>query len=734
MTYDEIKDSLKSKDIAAAFPAILQKANSIGNWDVTEEVENLWTTYQQMLLFMLNGAKDPQAGKIREEICRKLMFATQRLERLERVKNSANEKYTAAAKSLSSIPSFEVVVSRIEHNTIEIERAKSDELLRESKREYSLSNLREEHEQNLLNLFNWTWTSEAWTSADVDQANRIVLSDTISSNDKAVFISAVTLSLLEYIDTVKIIFLLDCYLIDDTQVSQRALVGFIIILHLFFDKISDNNDIKNRLAIYREDQIFIHDCYSTMMQLQLSCTTDSVTSKMRNDILPALMQNQMMKNKDFANLDISELTKNGENPEWVDDAKFDKKVREMADLQLDGADVYYSSFASLKGYSFFHQMPHWFYPFSSDNPCIPEISSILNGKMGRIIKLMLNGSPFCNSDKYSLCFTFKQLGSFGEAAIEQQVKQQIDEENMNDLIEDAEQKKLKKTDIRRHYIFDLYRFYHSYPYKIQFFNPFNSLKQNPITPFSNIWIKNLLADSTEELSQYAEFLMRKEFYSTALELFDKVPKNEFEEEYSSIWQKIGFCQQKLNKTEEAIKAYTIANNLKPRSKWTLRHLASLCFSNSREAEAAIHYQELLDIEPENIKFLMNAAEALAKSDQFDDAQSLLFKINYLDSNNMEAKIMLAWNLIVCNQKDKAMKHILDILASNPDNKEANKLYAIVFLLDQNTRDAYEKAKTFSDDKLVMDSLINNLYVLCKHQLLDKNQMRLFIDAITLNII
>ena len=96
--------------------------------------------------------------------------------------------------------------------------------------------------------------------------------------------------------------------------------------------------------------------------------------------------------------------------------------------------------------------------------------------------------------------------------------------------------------------------------------------------------------------------------------------------------------------------------------------------------------------------------------------------------------MLAWNLIVCNQKDKAMKHILDILASNPDNKEANKLYAIVFLLDQNTREACEKAKTFSDDKLVMDSLINNLYVLCKHQLLDKNQMRLFIDAITLNII
>lgn len=40
------------------------------------------------------------------------------------------------------------------------------------------------------------------------------------------------------------------------------------------------------------------------------------------------------------------------------------KLREMNELQLEGADVYMSTFAALKNYPFFREVHNWFYPFS----------------------------------------------------------------------------------------------------------------------------------------------------------------------------------------------------------------------------------------------------------------------------------------------------------------------------------------------------------------------------------
>ena len=167
--------------------------------------------------------------------------------------------------------------------------------------------LKDQHETAMLNLFNWTWTSEVWQHADVELANRIIVSDCIAANDKAVFIAAVALSLFEFVDAAKVLFLLDCYLVEEDVVSQRALVGFLLVFHFFFDQLKDNQDLHDRLRIYSDDTTFIHDLYATMMQLQMSCTTESVTSKMRNDIMPALMQGVVKKRKtDTQNIDPDE--------------------------------------------------------------------------------------------------------------------------------------------------------------------------------------------------------------------------------------------------------------------------------------------------------------------------------------------------------------------------------------------------------------------------------------------
>lgn len=732
MDYTDITAKLRKGNLADTFPLIRQKVSAIGNWEMMEETENLWTTYQQMLQFMLQGINDAQRERIRNHICHQLCFVVSRLERLERIKVHTEEKYVSVCKEMKRIPSFESIVSQLEGISQEIAEVTQDELLRDSIRQYRMEALQEQHEMAIQNLFNWTWTSEVWQNADTDQANRIIFSDSINANDKAVFITAVTLSIFESVDTAKTLFLLDCYLVEDEIVSQRALVGFLLVFHFLFDEIKDNQDLKDRLHIYCDDATFIHDLYATMMQLQMSCTTESVASRMRNDIMPALMQGLMNRKKsEEESIDPDAFVKNGENPEWMTDEKMNKKMQEMAEMQLDGADIYFASFSTLKGYSFFQQMPHWFYPFSLDNHHTPELRKLSDGMANKVIRLILNGSPFCNSDKYSLCFTFSNLGSMAESAIETQLNRQIpDGIDFDELAENAELQKPKKADIRRHYVFDLYRFYHIYPYKQQFTNPFTALKEHPVTPFSNLWMQQLLADSKDEMAQYADFLMRKEFYQAALDIFTTIADNEFNPDFASIWQKIGFCHQKLNHTDETIHAYTVANSIKPNSKWTLSHLASLCYGAGRMDEAAKYYQELLEISPDNQKYLVNAAQSLMSCQDYETAQPLLYKASYLDEQSQQVKQLLAWCLMVNGKKDEAIKLILDLQATDANNEETCILWGLVMLMDGRIKEAHQQLRPMINEDNI-GNLRHKLNTLSHYQQIGRDLPILLMDALML---
>ncbi len=741
MQYTELREELRAGKLSEAFPHISEKASAIGNWELSQEIDNMWMTYKQMLTFMLNGINDPHALKLRNDIANKLSLCTYRLERHERLKMHGEEKYVSTQKSLANIPSLENIATNLENICLEIANVNADNLIRPSIKEHTLSNLNSQHEAYLLNLFNWTWTCDQWQNIDADQANRIMFSDSINENDKCVFVSAVTLSLLEFFDIKKMLFLLDCYLLPESQVAERAIVGIALIMYMHHDEKKNDESICQRMLIYRDDPTFVHELYSASMQLQLSCTTDKVSQKMRNDILPTLMMGHMMKQNDKSDIKdkiqetLNELTKNGENPEWIDidSNKVDKKVQEMANLQLDGSDVYYGTFAMMKGYSFFTPMPHWFYPFDMSSPLVPEVNQLLNSNIGRIIKLMLNGAPFCNSDKYSLCFTLNMMTG-SQDIIEQQIMSQLpDGESINDLIDAADNKDVQKIDIRRQYIFDLYRFYYSFPYHLQFVNPFAKMKEQPISPICNSLFQSISANK-EELAQYADFLMRKEFYRAALDIFLKINPDEFDNANASMWQKIGFCHHKLGNSKEAIHAYHTANTLKPNSKWTLSHLASLVYSMDLYEDAIIYYNNLLEIEPENKKYLSNISKALMQAGRHTEAIQALFKLSYIGKATNKDIATLAWCLVLDGKNDKAMVQLQEIKGDDSFKSEANILLAMMMLTDGNIRQAYEILHSeIADDKDVATSISEMLTMLANHGRIDSNFVPLFCDALILNI-
>ena len=141
MDYRSIASKLKEFNLAETFPEIRRKVSSVGIWSLTEKVDNLWMTYQQMMQFMLQGLHDSQSEKIRQDICFQLEIIVSRLERFERMAKYPSDKYTQARRNLDNVPSFESIVCDMEKLALEMKKVRNDELLRESIRLHQMERL-----------------------------------------------------------------------------------------------------------------------------------------------------------------------------------------------------------------------------------------------------------------------------------------------------------------------------------------------------------------------------------------------------------------------------------------------------------------------------------------------------------------------------------------------------------------------------------------------------------------
>ena len=104
---------------------------------------------------------------------------------------------------------------------------------------------------------------------------------------------------------------------------------------------------------------FREDVARIYRQMLLCQETEKIDKKMREEIIPEMLKNvSSMKNMRFG-FEESDEENNDMNPDWED--AFEKsglgdKLREMNELQLEGADVYMSTFAALKNYPFFREL------------------------------------------------------------------------------------------------------------------------------------------------------------------------------------------------------------------------------------------------------------------------------------------------------------------------------------------------------------------------------------------
>lgn len=651
--YAGIANLLEKQRLKEAIEHLEAFSFNCNNWDIHNNLEQIRTSYQYMLQYMKLGMKDPERHKLHRQLLASAWKIADQT-RLILLDDVSNHFYHSLRKEAFRLPSTYNLSS-----TKVVLESFTDELAVSQLADYQgLDEILKRHEDTLRTMFFTVWSNSEWSAEDAVTADEMLQSETMATNDLCMLASAATMSTMECFDERKVNWLLNASTHTNPQISQRALVGLVIALHHYPTRVSLHPELQSRISLFKDNQNFCQQLNRIYIQLLQSQETEKIDRKMREEIIPEMIKNaNFMKNMKFGMEDTDE---NDHNPDWekaFEDSGLGERIREMSNLQMEGADVYMSTFSMLKGYPFFNEPHNWFYPFDLMHSSIVHQMGVNENNDNSIVSIILKSAMFCNSDKYSFCFTMTQLPKQQRESILSQMNMQNsqnEELRNSELLNQKEHPEL----ISNQYIHDLYRFFKLNPRRYEFHNIF----QEVIALHRNEALKELLNDP-KMLATVADFHFRKERYAEAIEIFRILTNHQ--QANADIFQKAGFCLQKEGFYGEAIEAYKKADIVKPDNIWTLRHTAT-CYKHIKDYDSALaFYQRVEYIQPENRNIIFNIGSCLVELKRYEEAMQYFFKLDFLENDSIKAWRGIGWCSFIIGKHQQAMKYYTRIIEKKP---------------------------------------------------------------------
>lgn len=656
--YQHIVSLLEQKRLKEAQVQLEAFLWNCNDWTLRNRLEQAKVSYQYMLQYMRQGVNDPE----RQKLYRQLLAETWEVAEQTRVSlldEVSTHYYHALHKNKRNMVAGYGMSSWLKV----LESFQDDmavcQLMPDNKK--SLDSALKRHEETAQYLFLTTWGNSGWTTEEEQEAKTYLDSELLPVNDLCLFTGAILLSLMECFDPRKFSWLLDATMHADTQVSQRALVVLAIVLHIHSNRLWLYPELEARLSLLNEDGSFGKQLNRIYIQLLRSQETEKIDKKMREEIIPEMMKNvSIMRNMKYGfeeNMDEDDR-----NPDWekaFEQSGLGDKIREMNELQLEGADVYMSTFAQLKSYPFFQNPHNWFYPFDMQHSSIIREFGLKPTGDNAILSLILQSGFFCNSDKYSLCFTMAHIPQ----AQRNMMLSQMTSQDLNELMDESKSSGLKQYAqrpdvISNQYIHDLYRFFKLSQRRHEFRDIFKEeIALHRIPALKDILCK------PELLVTIADFHFRKEHPAEALSIYQEIIDMNYAD--ADIFQKAGYCLQKEKRYKEAISAYRKADVLKPDHVWTIRHLAT-CYRQLRDFASALEYYRKVEaMQPESRNVIFFIGSCLAELERYEEALQYFFKLDLMENDCIKAWRAIGWCSFVSGKFEQAMRYYNKVLALKP---------------------------------------------------------------------
>ena len=473
-------------------------------------------------------------------------------------------------------------------------------------------------------IFNILWTADAINMDDYSIVIEAASNGSLPFTTSALAVASVGLSLMRYYSSDAFLMLIALSGADDPRLAARALSTLILSLSRWPQEVADDQRLTEALESLTDIGGMPERIRNVVKTIIRTRDTDRVSRKMQREVIPGLMQFgpdiiQRLK-KDSEESSFSDLEANPEWEELLRDSGLEEKLRELTEMQSDGADVMMVAFSNLKGFPFFRQVRNWFLPFTVQHPMLRPLQTIDDDGVSSMLEM---SGLMCDSDKYSFAFSMASMPAAQRSMMLSQMHAQTEQmkEQMRDL-------KALKGDTRyedevTRYFRDLYRFHKLFPKRAEFYDPFAVALDFPAIP-----VVSEVMESADEVAPVAEFYFKRGYHAEALPLLQTVARSSSASPH--VWEKIGFCLEKTpNGNQEAIEAYMKAQLFNPDSRWITRRLG-ICYRREADYRNAIEYLEMS--RPADGAFdrslSLLIADTLMEAGKWEEALRELYRVDY----------------------------------------------------------------------------------------------------------
>lgn len=658
----EILEKLSKRQLKDAIELLIKLVVNVQDFQVSEKLNELETNYKYMLHYQFQVENDPTREEMYNSILRTLYEITD---------DSADE--------LLTIQSTNLLYERIRINSIRtpLTFAEIQNQLKEVLGSISLTDLLENGENKNLQmrefavkrerldteLFNNVFVSRRTDEGSEKEYKNFISNPDIASREKCMFISALTISLFHRFDARKVSVLMSACKLQDPLISQRAIVGLIIILQMFDVRWQLYPECRFELDALAENESFRISVSTIIKQLIRSRETEAISRKLTEEIIPEMMKFNSLAGKKINMQDLlGETDFADKNPDWkkeLEDSGLANKLQEYSNLQMEGADVFHSTFSGLKNFPFFREMANWFMPFDITYSELQPLSSDKDGLSNFLNTAVLNSGHMCDSDKYSFAFSMLQIPSGQRQMMVSRFGEEADQ--IKELQKEAEalNPTMNEEIISNQYVQDLYRFFKLFTYKNNFFDIFrlrlNFYDKKSIAP--------LISDHATML-KIANYCFDKNFFSEASPIYRKLIDEGQDD--SDIWQKLGYCKQMLNDLHGALDSYLQAELLSPQNSWIIKRIAQVYRTLKDPQRSLEYYQRAAQLNPDNLNIELNIGHCYLELEEYEKALNSYFKIEVMDSDTTKAWRPIAWTAFLLRKFDTARNYYNKIFTDKPN--------------------------------------------------------------------
>lgn len=724
MDYKEIIDKhayisllIVENEILTAIDELLIFADQTKRQYHHNKIEKIKDTYENILKHSFMGYDDPERDNIHNSVKRTLFELADSIKECVLTESSDLRIYKLkwSMERNSDIQSDEAN-SLISSLTFDNEL---DKILKENKIETASSdNKIISRQESLKELFNFLWLTDHYKEIENKTLESICHSEKIPWHDKSLIVSAITLSLLRVFDVNKFKALLHFYKSRENQVWQRALVGLVISFFKYDARISLYPDLDQELKVLSESSEIDKEIESVIIQIFKSKDTEKITKKWEEEILPEMMK---MQPKIEENLDLENIVQDkfleDTNPDWEkvfeDSPDLFDKLQDFSKMQIEGSDVFMSAFSKLKNFPFFNEFSNWFAPFYKENEYIDLIFEKEETNLQPFVAQLEKSFHMCNSDKYSFCLNLQMIPESHKSMM-----MEMFNEEMKSMEEIANDDNLFNSfaatkSIITQYLQDLYRFFKLHPYNKEFSDIF-SWKYD----IENVSFFNKIITNKQVTRNIAEFFLENQHFAQAAGLFQYIEQTE--ESNIELFEKIGYCYQRIGDYQNALEYYKKAELLDSDKVWIIKKIA-LCYRYlDNHSEALNYYKQAEKSEPENLYIQAYIGHTLIRLEKYEEALKYYFKVEYLAPSNEKIQRPIAWVSLILGKFDTAIKYYQRISTEELTGKDCIQI-AIAYWCSsdfENTKQYLNKAlvklgrnfqkfnKLFDEDSHILSS--NNI--------------------------